>query len=104
LTVIAGSSIILGAVYMLALFKKSFFGPVTNDENLKLNDLTGTEIAALVPLVVVVIWLGIAPSPMLQTIDKSVNNTLMLMSHKAQLPETKNTIFIAPQPTMKETK
>lgn len=104
LTVIAGTSIILGAVYMLALFKKSFFGPVTNDENLKLKDLNSTEIAALIPLVVVVIWLGVAPSPMLQTIDKSVNNTLMLMSHKAQLPETKNTIFIAPQPMMKETK
>lgn len=103
LTVLAGTSIILGAVYMLGLFKKSFFGPVTNEENFKLKDLTGTEITALIPLVIVVIWLGIAPSPMLQTIDKSVNKTLILMSHKAQLPATQNTIFIAPQ-TTKEAK
>jgi NADH-quinone oxidoreductase subunit M len=33
MTILAGTSIIIGAIYMLTVFKKSFFGPVTNEAN-----------------------------------------------------------------------
>ena len=38
LTLLAGATIILGAVYMLVMYKKSFFGPLTNPENKNLED------------------------------------------------------------------
>jgi NADH-quinone oxidoreductase subunit M len=95
LTVLGGLSIILGAVYMLSLYKKSFFGPVTRDENRKLSDLNGRELAALVPLVALVVWLGVYPKPLLVPIDTSVKALVSFMEEKAQTPEAKRVIHVS---------
>ncbi len=95
MTLIGGTSIIFGAVYMLSLYKRSFFGPVTNDENLKLKDLNTKELTALVPLVAIVIWLGIYPKPVLGPIDNSVNALVNFMHEKAQTPQAKKTIVVS---------
>jgi len=95
MTVIAGTSIILGAVYMLAVFKKSFFGPLTNEENKKLKDLDGKETWSLVPLVAIVIWLGVYPKPVLEPIDNSVKAMLNFMDEKAITQEAKDMIKVA---------
>jgi NADH-quinone oxidoreductase subunit M len=94
LTILAGTSIIVGAVYMLALYKKSFFGPVTKEENKSLKDLTATETWSLVPLVAIVIWLGIYPKPVLDPINNSVNAMLVFMKEKAITAEAKDIIKI----------
>ncbi|MBD3792751.1 MAG: NADH-quinone oxidoreductase subunit M [Campylobacterales bacterium] len=94
-TIIAGSTIIIGAVYMLVLFKKSFFGPVTNEKNRGLTDLNGRELATLLPLVAIVIWLGVYPKPVLGPIDNSVKNLLVTMEKKALTPKTKEAIIIS---------
>jgi NADH-quinone oxidoreductase subunit M len=95
MTIIAGSSIILGAVYMLAVFKKSFFGPITNEENKKLKDLDRKETWSLVPLVAIVIWLGVYPKPVLGPIDNSVKAMLNFMDEKAITQEAKDMIKVA---------
>ncbi|MDD5406484.1 MAG: NADH-quinone oxidoreductase subunit M [Sulfurovaceae bacterium] len=92
LTVFAGTSIIVGAVYMLSVYKKSFFGEVTNEENKKLKDLNSKELWAFIPLVAVVIWLGIYPKPVLTPIDNSVQAMLTFMKQKAITSEAKNMI------------
>ncbi len=89
MTIIAGTSIILGAVYMLTLYKKSFFGPLTNKANEKLKDLTAQELLALVPLTALVVILGIYPNPILKPIDKSVKDMIIKMDKKAISPKTK---------------
>jgi len=89
MTAIAGTSIIIGAVYMLVLFKKSFLGPITNEKNRDLKDLTPQELTALLPLVAIVIFLGIYPKPMLGPISHSVENMIHKMDEKSLLPETK---------------
>lgn len=94
-TIIAGSTIIIGAVYMLVLFKKSFFGPVTNEKNRGLTDLNGRELTTLLPLVAIVIWLGVYPKPVLGPIDNSVKNLLVTMEKKALTPKTKEAIIIS---------
>jgi len=94
MTAIGGTSIILGAVYMLTLYKRTFFGPVTHKINEGLKDLNGKELAALVPLVAIVIWLGVYPKPVLQPIDNSVKALLVLMHEKAQ-PEAKKVILVS---------
>jgi len=95
MTIIAGSSIILGAVYMLAVFKKSFFGPITHEENKKLKDLDRRETWSLIPLVAIVIWLGVYPKPVLEPIDNSVKAMLNFMDEKAITQEAKDMIKVA---------
>ncbi|MEY3090596.1 MAG: NADH-quinone oxidoreductase, chain [Pseudomonadota bacterium] len=95
MTILAGFSIILGAVYMLSVFKKSFFGPVTKEENKTLKDLNGRETWTLVPLVLIVIWLGVHPKPILGPIDNSVKAMLNFMDEKAITQEAKDMIKVA---------
>jgi len=92
LAILAGTSIIVGAVYMLRLYKNSFFGPVTNEENKKLVDLSKVEILSLVPLVAIVVWLGVYPKPILEPIDNSVKAMVEFMDKKAITQEAKDVI------------
>jgi len=102
LTGIAGTTIILGAAYMLVLYKKTFFGPITNPINEKLQDIKGREIAALVPLVMLVVYLGVYPKPILEPVDKSVKQLVQVMYLKSVTPEAK--AKIATVNTIGETK
>lgn len=95
MTLLAGTGIILGAVYMLVLFRKSFFGEVTHEENKVLKDLNAKELTALIPLVALVAILGVYPKPVLTTIDMSVQKMLELMDQKALLPQTKELLMKA---------
>jgi NADH-quinone oxidoreductase subunit M len=95
LTVLAGTSIIIGAIYMLSVYKSSFFGPVTNEENRKLKDLSSKETWSLVPLVLIVVWLGVYPKPVLGPIDKSVQAMLAFMDEKAITQEAKDVIRVS---------
>ncbi|MEA3433718.1 MAG: NADH-quinone oxidoreductase subunit M [Campylobacterota bacterium] len=95
MTILAGTSIIIGAIYMLAVYKKSFFGPITNEANKTLKDLDSRETWSLVPLVVIVIWLGIYPKPVLEPIDNSVKAMLVFMDEKAITKEAKDMIKVA---------
>ena len=95
MTILAGTSIIIGAIYMLSVFKKSFFGPITNEANRTLKDLDAKETMSLVPLVLIVIWLGIYPKPVLGPIDNSVKAMLSFMDEKAITVEAKDIIRTA---------
>jgi len=101
MTVLAGTSIIIGAVYMLTVFKKTFFGPVTKEENKSLKDLNTKETWSLIPLVAIVVWLGVYPKPILEPINNSVNAMLVFMDEKAITPEAKEIIKV-PQSVMKK--
>ncbi len=94
-TILAGTSVIVGAMYMLALYKKSFFGPVTKEENAKLADLNTQELVSLVPLVAIVIWLGVYPKPVLGPIDNSVKALVGFMHEKAQTTDAKEIITLS---------
>ncbi len=95
MTVIGGTSIIFGAVYMLSLYKRSFFGPITHEANKVLKDLDAKELTALVPLVAIVIWLGVYPKPVLGPIDNSVKALVQKMHDRAETPEAKQTIVVS---------
>jgi NADH-quinone oxidoreductase subunit M len=95
MTILAGTSIILGAVYMLRVMKRTFFGPLNNEENKKLKDLNGRETWSLIPLVAIVIWLGVYPKPVLEPIDNSVKALLSFVDEKAITQEAKDMISVA---------
>ena len=89
LTILAGTTIILGAVYMLTVLKRTFFGPIKNEEVKKLKDLDRREVVSFIPLVLLVVWLGVYPKPVLEPIDNSVKALLGFMHEKAITPEAK---------------
>ena len=92
LTLLAGVAIIVGAIYMLAAYKKMFFGEITKDENRKLKDVNKRELLALIPLVIIAIWLGVYPKPVLAPINNSVESIVQLMHDKATTQEAKSRI------------
>lgn len=64
--------VVLGAAYLLWLYQRVMFGPVTHEENKKLPDLNWREYACLVPLVAMAFWIGIYPKPFFAYIEKPV--------------------------------
>jgi NADH-quinone oxidoreductase subunit M len=60
---LAAIGVILAAVYILLMFQKLFLGPVTHEENRKLKDINWREIVVLVPLIVLIFWIGLYPKP-----------------------------------------
>jgi NADH-quinone oxidoreductase subunit M len=68
----AALGVILGALYMLSLTQRTFFGPLTNPKNKNLSDLTVRETIALAPLVLLVFVIGLFPSVVLDRTKDSV--------------------------------
>ena len=64
--------IILGAAYLLWLYQRVMFGPVTNPANEHLPDLNLREQATLVPLVLLALWIGVYPKPLFRYLDVPV--------------------------------
>ena len=95
MTILAGTSIIVGAIYMLRVMKLAFFGPLNNEENKKLKDLNARETWSLIPLVMIVVWLGVYPKPVLTPIDNSVKSLLTFMDKKAITQEAKDMIRVS---------
>jgi NADH-quinone oxidoreductase subunit M len=77
---IAGLTIILGSVYMLRLFQKSMFGPKSNLVE-GFTDLTLSERAVLLPLVIMVFWIGIYPNTFLKISEPAVNHLLQMVGN-----------------------
>ena len=88
LTIISGLGIILGAAYMLWALQKVFFGQIPerwqgpwdpSGKKYKHDDINGLELTALIPLAVIVIYLGIMPNPILDMMSSSVNHFVDFM-------------------------
>lgn len=76
LTAAATLGVILGAVYMLTLYLRTMFGEIDIAKNGKLKDVTHTELAALLPLLVLVFYMGLFPQTILGSIEPSVNKMM----------------------------
>ena len=71
-TGVGTAGIVLGAVYMLSVVRRVFFGPITVAANNSLKDLTFRERALAGILSVVVIWIGVAPAGFLRISETTV--------------------------------
>ena len=67
---------ILAAVYLLWSYQRVFFGTLTHESNRGLKDMTPREWAVLVPIVIMVVWIGLYPSTFL---DKSAASARRLI-------------------------
>ncbi len=71
-TMLAGTGVIWAAVYMLWMLQRVLFGKVNNPENSKLTDLNFREIGLLVPLLLLMLFMGVYPRPFLDRSRASI--------------------------------
>jgi NADH-quinone oxidoreductase subunit M len=80
--VIATTSVILGAVYMLWMYRRVFFGPVVHEANQKLSDLGWREKTVALAITIPMFWIGIYPATFLRPMDRSVTELLRVLEEK----------------------
>ena len=71
--ILAGLSVVFGAVYMLRFFQKTMYGP-SNDITIKITDIGTKEMMVLVPIVIVVLLTGVFPNLILDISASFVNS------------------------------
>jgi NADH-quinone oxidoreductase subunit M len=93
--------VVLGAAYLLWLYQRVMFGPVTQFANENLPDLNLREMATLIPLVFLAFWIGIYPKPFFALIDKPVENIVRQVNpdfyktQSAKLPAANAPVAVA---------
>ncbi len=85
LAALTATGLILGAAYMLYLYRRVIFGVLDKDSLKALLDLSPREIAVFAPLVVLVFWMGIYPSSFIDMMSVSVDN--LITNYKVALGE-----------------
>ncbi len=79
LTMISTLGILLGAAYMLWTLQRIFFGPL-NEKWTSLKDIDAREYAMFIPLTIIIIFLGVYPSAMLNIMNTSVNSLVQFVT------------------------
>jgi NADH-quinone oxidoreductase subunit M len=72
LALLGGTGMILGAVYSLYLYRRVIFGKIARDDLKAILDMSPREVAVFAPLVLLTLWMGIAPSNFTRFFDASV--------------------------------
>jgi len=81
LAIVAGTTIILGGVYMLRMYKNVMQGP-TNDLTITFTDITGSERVVMVVLCVLIIAIGVYPQAILHLSEASVTQLVQDVNNK----------------------
>lgn len=108
--IIATTGVIFAACYMLWMYQRVVFGDVTKPENEELKDVSWREKLILIPLVILVFFIGIYPKPFLERIEPAVKQVLVQMAdapsmyldednqlHIEQLPPLSADVMIGPR-------
>ena len=85
---VSATGVILGAVYLLWMFQRVMFGPVTNEKNRGLKDLTRREFWVLAPVIVFIIWIGVYPNTFLRFLDAPSAELIERMSSRTVATRT----------------
>jgi NADH-quinone oxidoreductase subunit M len=74
---LAALGVILGAAYMLFLYRRVVFGVLVREDLKAMADLSRREIAIFAPLVLAVLWMGVYPKPVLDVFSASVDQLVV---------------------------
>jgi len=73
---LAATGVILGAAYMLYLYRRIIFGKLTKESLMKVADMSPREWAVFAPLIILTVWMGVYPTPFLDFIHVSVQHLI----------------------------
>ncbi len=76
LAILAVTTVILAAAYLLWMFQRVMHGPITNEKIRSFKDLNKREIIFLIPIIILMFWMGIFPNTFLRKMDTSINHLL----------------------------
>jgi NADH-quinone oxidoreductase subunit M len=85
--ILGATGVVLGAVYMLWMIQRVVFGKVDKDENKALKDIGPREWGLLIPIVVMMLWIGLYPKPFLRKMDASVTHLIEQVKGPETPPE-----------------
>lgn len=98
--IIGASGVIIAAIYMLWMVQRVFYGEVINEKNKILSDMNWRERFLLVPLIVMVFWIGIYPRPFLKMIEPSVQNLVETVQQKYRAAQIETDLDMATAPDL----
>jgi NADH-quinone oxidoreductase subunit M len=84
---LATSGVIFGAVYLLYMFHKVFFGPLDKQKNGRLPDLNGRELGVFATLAIGIILMGVFPRPFLRVMEGSVQRFVVEQKQRLAEPD-----------------
>lgn len=94
---VAVTGVVLGAMYMLSLYRRVVFGEVTNKKNEQLQDLSFRECVVFAPLMVLVFFIGLYPQPLLKGLEPASRTALAYVGVKPEAAPAKINDILAPQ-------
>jgi len=89
LAILGVSTVILAAGYLLWMYQRVMQGPITNNKIFSFRDVNKREIAYLVPIVIMMFWMGIYPKPFLRKMDSSVTHLLNRVKKESYFTEAR---------------
>ena len=87
-TVFASSGVIFAAVYILWMYQRVVFGPVTNQKLVGLKDMNAREMFILAPIFILIVWLGIYPTTFLKVSDRSTSKVVKMIYNPIKVNPT----------------
>jgi len=82
---LATAGIIFAAVYMLWMYQRVVFGEVRHEEVRRLTDLSLREVVTLVPILILVVWIGVYPKPFTAVTETAVAELITVVKAKTGL-------------------
>ena len=95
-TALASLGVILAAAYLLYMVQRVVFGVPSARELPHLKDLDPREFGTLVPLVILVFWIGLFPNPLISRMHSTVTKTLETMARTKVAPMTHPSAAVVP--------
>ena len=95
----AVTGVILGALYLLWTYERVMFGPITHAVNSTIKDLTPREISVMAPLLVLMLFMGLYPAPIISRVEPSVEKMLEpIRIEQVKLEKRRHAQLAAAQP------
>jgi NADH-quinone oxidoreductase subunit M len=76
-TILSSTAVILSAVYLLWLFQRVMLGPIENEKNREIKDISKLELSYMLPILLFIVWIGVQPNTFLKISENSVKKILM---------------------------
>jgi NADH-quinone oxidoreductase subunit M len=74
--IFATTGVIFAAVYLLWLYQRVMLGPIENEQNRTLKDITKNELLSIIPILIFIVWIGVRPNSFLNVSENSVKKVI----------------------------